>query len=131
MTKTTHLFLALLIALSLAADAQKKSAGSLSATYKLLSVKVAGTQRYTEKEILPASGVSLGQNIAEPDLREAVRRLGDTGLFTDVAYTFSYSNAGTKVEFQLTDIDQQQLVPVEFENSVWLTAVELANQSQN
>src|SRR5438067_1320449 len=74
------------------------------AGYRLVGLKVTGTQRYTEKEILPASGLALGQNVAEADLQEAARRLGDTGLFTGVSYSFSFSPLGTKVDFQLTDI---------------------------
>ena len=89
--------------------------------YKLIEVKVTGTQRYTEKEILPASGLVLGQNVVEADFKEAARRLGNTGLFSDVAYSFSYSPAGTKVEFQLTDVDDSKLVPAHFENFVWFT----------
>jgi outer membrane protein assembly factor BamA len=96
--------------------------------YKLIELKVTGTQRYTEKEILPASGLVLGQNVVEADFKEAARRLGNTGLFSDVAYSFSYSSAGTKVEFQLTDVDDSKLVPAHFENFVWFTDEQLLAQ---
>jgi len=101
-----------------------------SATYKLTSVNVIGTERFTEKEILPASGLKLGQNVRETDFKEAVRRLGDSGFFTNVGYSFSYSPAGAKLEFQLTDASSSTLVPVHFENFVWFTDPELLQQLQ-
>ena len=112
----------------------QKSPGNSKATpataYKLIGLKVTGTQRYTEKEILPASGLALGQNVGEADFKEAARRLGDTGLFTDVVYAFSFSPAGTKLDFQLTDIEESKLVPAHFENFVWFTDAQLLTEIQ-
>lgn len=96
-----------------------------STASRLIAVKITGTQQYSEKEILAASGLELGQNASEGDFQEAVRRLGSTGLFTDVAYAYSYSGAGTKLELQLTDTDKKKLVPANFENFVWFTDAEL------
>jgi outer membrane protein assembly factor BamA len=96
-----------------------------SGTYKLLSVKATGSARYTDKEILVASGLQLGKPAAETDFKEAAQQLLGSGMFTDVAYTFSYSEAGTKVEFQLTDLDKTKLVPARFENFVGVDDAEL------
>ena len=93
--------------------------------YKLIAFKVTGTERYNDKEMLAASGLELGQSAGEGDFKEAVRRLGDTGMFTDVAYSYSYSGAGAKLELQLTDVEKNKLVPTVFENFVWLTDAEL------
>jgi outer membrane protein insertion porin family len=96
--------------------------------YKLIAFKVTGTERYNDKEILAASGLELGQSAGEGDFKEAARRLGDTGMFTDVAYTYSYSGAGTKLELQLTDVEKKKLVPAVFENFVWFTDAELLSE---
>ena len=64
--------------------------------YKLIALKVTGTARYTDKEILAASGLQIGQNAADGDFKEAAQRLGDSGLFSDVAYSYSFSDAGVK-----------------------------------
>jgi outer membrane protein assembly factor BamA len=113
---------------------KQKSSGnskaSSTAASKLIAIKVTGTERYTEKEILPASGLQLGQNVTEGDFKEAARRLGDTGLFTDVVYSFSYSDPGTKLDLQLTDIEKSKLIPAVFENFVWFTGEELLNELQ-
>lgn len=92
---------------------------------KLLSLKVSGTSRYSDKQILDASGLQIGQNATDADFKEAVRRLGDSGLFGDIAYSFTSSGSGVKVEIKLTDVDQAKLVPAEFDNFVWLTDQEL------
>lgn len=101
----------------------KKSAGP--AAYKLQSVTASGTTRYTSQEILTASGLEPGQNAAEADFKEAAHHLGSSGMFTEVAYSFSYSDADIKVDFQLSDIDKSKLVPAHFENFVWFTDSEL------
>jgi outer membrane protein assembly factor BamA len=110
------------------AATQTHSAGSRASSvsaYKLIALKVTGTGRYTDKEILAASGLQLGQSAADGDFKEAVKRLGDSGLFTNVVYTYSSSSAGTKLELQVTDIESAKLVPAHFENFVWFTDNEL------
>ena len=128
-TKKTALIAVLASCLfwTVTAQAQKTVAGKAAPVlaYKLIEVKISGSQRYTEKEIVPASGLVLGQNVVEADFKEAARRLGNTGLFTDVAYSFSYSSAGTKLELQLGDTPESNLVPAHFENFVWFTDEEL------
>jgi len=108
-------------ALSRPASDKKPGSGS----HKLLAVTATGTARYDDQAILAASGLELGQPAAEGDLQEAAERLGNSGLFSEVRYSFSYSDAGVKVEFQLTDVDGSKLVPMRFENFVWFTEPEL------
>jgi outer membrane protein assembly factor BamA len=118
------------ISLTAAQKTARSSKESPIAAYKLVGLKVTGTQRFTEKEILPASGLALGQSVAEADFKEAARRLGDTGLFTDVAYSFSFAPSGTKLEFQLTDVEESKLVPAHFENFVWFSDAQLLSEIQ-
>lgn len=130
-TKVNFLVLiALLAALGAPPQASSNNRALPETARKLLGLTVTGTERYTEKEIFAASGLELGQNVAEGDFQEAVRRLGATGLFSAVAYTYSYSDAGTKAEFQLTDVEQKKLVPAVFENFVWFTEAELLRELQ-
>jgi outer membrane protein assembly factor BamA len=90
---------------------------------RLAAIKVTGTQRYTDAEIIAASGLQIGQTAADVDFKAATARLADTGLFTELAYSYSSSIEGTKLEFQLTDNDQ--LVPVHFDNIPWFSDEEL------
>lgn len=86
---------------------------------QLIAVTIAGTNRYSEKDIIAASGLQIGTTVVEDDLKKAARRLGDLGVFTDVAYNYSYSSAGTKLVLQVTDVEK--FVPVRFEDFVWFS----------
>jgi outer membrane protein assembly factor BamA len=115
--------------------AQKPASSSRSAPVdvnKLTALKVTGTTRYTDKEILAATGLEFGQNSADGDFKEAVQLLGNSGMFSNVAYSFSSKGgAGVKLELQLEDIDKSKLVPAHFENFVWFTDNELLESLQS
>ena len=127
MSRVMRLVLCLSLFLSAAAgQKQPNSVGKASAApYKLIALKVTGTARYTDTEILAASGLQMGQNAADGDFKEAVQRLGDSGLFSNVVYSYSSSSAGVRLELQLADADKNKLVPAQFENFVWFTDDEL------
>jgi outer membrane protein insertion porin family len=84
---------------------------------QLIGVKVMGSKRYPEATIAAATGLQMGAAVNDDDFKKAARRLGDTGVFTDIAYTFSYSSAGTKLELHVTDA--AKFVPARFEDFVW------------
>jgi outer membrane protein assembly factor BamA len=89
----------------------------------LIAVKVTGTKRYAQEDVVAASGLQMGSIVSDEDFKKASRHLADTGAFRDIAYTFSYSSAGTKLEFQLADADK--FLPARFEDFVWFTDDEL------
>jgi outer membrane protein assembly factor BamA len=128
--------LALRIALSIGVlvftmAAQKRTAGgkpSPDSSTKLISFKVAGTSRYMDKEILAASGLQIGRPASDGDFKEAVQRLGEFGVFSDAAYSFSTSDTGTKLEIQLSDVEAGKLVPARFENFVWFSDAKLLSE---
>lgn len=97
---------------------------SAPATFKLASIKAAGTKRYTPAEIVAASGLQIGQNVSDDDFKLAVQHMGETGAFGDVSYRFKYSDEGATLELELSD--NPQLVPAFFDNFVWFTDQELA-----
>ena len=113
----------LLISLSLPAAAQKQFAQQPASTRTLIAIKVTGGMRYPEQTIAAASGLQLGTPATEDDFKTAARRLGDLGVFTDVGYSFSFSSAGTKLTFQVSDVTK--FVPVRFEDFVWFSDEEL------
>jgi outer membrane protein assembly factor BamA len=89
----------------------------------LIAITVVGSKRFSEAEIAAESGLQIGTAVDDDDFKKASRRLGDTGAFTDVAYSFSYSSAGTKLEFRVTDADK--FVPARFEDFVWFSDDEM------
>ena len=91
--------------------------------YKLIEVKVTGSQRFTSEEVATASGLPVGTIAHEDDFKKAARQLGESGAFGSIAFTYSYSSAGTKLEFQVTDADK--FVPARFADFVWFTDEDL------
>jgi outer membrane protein assembly factor BamA len=90
---------------------------------KLIDVKVSGSKRFSQKDIATACGLPVGATISDEDFRKAARQLGESGAFGDISYTFTYSSAGTKLAFQVTDTDK--FVPAHFSDFVWFPDHEL------
>ena len=86
---------------------------------QLVAIKVTGSKRFKEADIAAATGLQIGTPVTDEDFKKASRNLGDTGAFTDIEYSFSYSSAGTKLEFRVTDIDK--FIPARFADFVWFT----------
>lgn len=91
--------------------------------YKLIAVKVTGSKRFTPEDVAAAAGLPIGTIAHEEDFKKAARQLGETGAFSDVSYTFTYSSAGTKLEFKVADAEK--FVPVQFTDFVWFTDEDL------
>jgi outer membrane protein assembly factor BamA len=91
--------------------------------YKLIAVTVTGSKRFTSEEIALASGLPVGTVAHEEDFKKAARQLGETGAFSDVSYSYTYSGPGTKLEFKVTDAEK--FVPVNFTDFVWFTDEDL------
>lgn len=105
-------------------SASQKSLAQMPASARqLIAIKVTGSKRFPEDAIATATGLQMGAAVDDDEFKKAARRLGDTGVFTEVGYTFSYSSAGTKVEFHVTDAGK--FVPAHFEDFVWFTDAEL------
>src|SRR5690242_1050154 len=83
---------------SIAQAAQKPLAQMSASARQLIAIKVVGSKRFPEASVAAATALQIGTEVVEDDFKKAARNLGDTGVFTDIAYTFSYSAAGTKVE---------------------------------
>jgi outer membrane protein assembly factor BamA len=121
--------LALLCLPSLGQSRQEPISQLPASARQLISIKVTGSKRFPEQAIIAACGLQLGTTVSDDDFKVAARRLGDTGVFTDVGYSFSYSVAGTKLEFHVTDADK--FVPVRFEDFVWFSDEELMRRIKN
>lgn len=90
---------------------------------QLVAIKVTGSTRFSEEAVAAATGLQTGTPVGEEDFKKAARRLGDTGAFTDIGYSYSYTSAGTKLEFKVTDAEK--FVPARFEDFVWFSDAEL------
>ena len=97
--------------------------GQSEARFKLVSVKVIGSTRYEESEIVRASGLKLAEVVTLETLKEAANRLGALGVFAEVSYR--YHTLGEEVGAQFVVKDAAQLMPCTFENFVWMSKEEL------
>jgi outer membrane protein assembly factor BamA len=120
---STILALSFLTQLVAAQTAHKQSSKAVASDHRLISIRVNGSQRYKPEEIVAATGLKIGEVISDDDLKKVTKELGETGLFTDVSYSYSYSGEGTKLDLQVAD--NEKLVPTHFENFVWFTDDEL------
>jgi len=91
--------------------------------FKLISVVVTGNHRYSSQEIAELAGLKLGETVSDADFKAATQRLGDSGAFTDVGYSFQYASDGTRLTLQVAETDK--LVPARFDNIVWFSDEEL------
>lgn len=109
-------------------SAQKPLAQMPASARQLIAIEVVGSQRYSEQAVAAATGLQMGAAVDEDDFKRAARRLGDMGVFTDIAYSYSYSSAGTKLELHVTDA--AKFVPARFEDFVWFSDAELRQRIQ-
>src|SRR6266481_6414699 len=101
--------------------AQSTSKTKLS--YKLLSIHVKGLNRFKDDQIIASSGLKVGQTAGETEFKQAAQKLGETGLFTNLTYSYQYSQAGCNLELQVEENDK--LIPIVFDNFVWFSDDEL------
>jgi outer membrane protein assembly factor BamA len=91
--------------------------------YKLISVTVKGSKRFSQQDIATASGLPVGTVARQEDFQKAARQLGESGAFGNISFTYSYSSDGTKLEFRVTDADK--FVPARFTDFVWFSDKDL------
>jgi outer membrane protein assembly factor BamA len=103
--------------------AQKPLEQASATARQLVAIKVIGNKRFPEDAIAATTGLQIGAPVVEDDFKKAIRLIGDTGAFTDVGYSFSFSSAGTKLEIRVTEA--QKFVPARFEDFVWFTDAEI------
>ncbi len=123
-----HAVVYILLAAILTQGQSRKSAPKdlPPAAFKLVAVTVTGSERYKAEDVIAASGLEIGETVQEDDFKQAARRLGDSGAFHDISYSFQYAPEGTKLQLQLQD--SQPFVPARFENLVWFSNQELLDQ---
>lgn len=109
-----------------AQPAQRVAPVAAKASNRLTEIRVTGSHRFQPEQLSKATGLALGTELEEPGMKAAADRLAATGMFSDVAYTYNVAPQGTRLEFKVNDVEK--LLPVHFDNFVWLSATELRRQ---
>jgi outer membrane protein assembly factor BamA len=93
-----------------------------SANGKLATLQITGSARFHSEQIVPSTGLSVGETITKFDIQNGADRLAQLGLFATVEYRYGSDDAGVNVEYKVTDAPT---VPVWFDNFPWFTDDEL------
>lgn len=114
---------------SLSAQSGRRLTQKLPSTFTLASIKATGSKRYASDQIVAATRLEPGQMAGKSDFDRASERLGESGAFSSVTYTFEYSSEGAKLALQVAD--QDHFVPTYFDNFVWFSTRELKQALQS
>ncbi len=92
---------------------------SVAQTFILAKIRVNGSKRFAEADIIKASGLQRGATVTAADLKQAADRLGQCGVFGQVSYRYDGESA------DYTVVDAEQFAPAAFENFVWFSDTDL------
>ena len=84
-----------------------------------------GTRAFADQQLLNALALRIGGSYTQQDLVDAANKLANSGMFAQVSYRFS----ATSAEYDL--VDKPNLVPVRFENCVWMTDEQMIGKLKN
>lgn len=98
--------------------------------YMITSLHASGSGRFSEEQVLRASGLKLGEAITLETVRDAAQALVDSGAFAEVRYRHMDSARAIAVEFTLRDRPEDEFATCSFENIVWFPETELVSELQ-
>jgi outer membrane protein insertion porin family len=97
------------------------SAQAQTQTYKAGKITFSQLGPFTQQQLEDATGLHTGSIFTVDQLSAAAQRLNDSGYFDEVGASL----AGTTVNFDTKPTDRSKMLPVRFENLVWLTHAEI------
>jgi outer membrane protein assembly factor BamA len=92
-------------------------------TPKIGTIRVSGQKKFSSEQVVAASGLKPGQEFSVKDLDAAAERLGKSGAFPDVSY--SYLPQGGNISVEFTVQEAAKFRECVFDNFVWLTRDEI------
>lgn len=104
------------------------SLGAVSAvgqTYTAGRVQFSDPGSFTQKQLEDASGMHPGGSFTANDLGAAAQKLVDTGYFADVGATLDGKITSITIKFVTKPVPTAEMLPVGFENFIWLTHAEV------
>lgn len=93
--------------------------------YHLVRVLVQGSNRYSEADLVRATGLAADSQVDVNDLQNAAKRLGDSGVFSAVQFLYKPAIGANGIEADFKVTDSTQLLPAQFDNFVWFSNEEL------
>jgi outer membrane protein assembly factor BamA len=114
---------AMLPAVAVACVGGATRAQTSSEATKIGSIRVSGQRRFSAEQVIAATGVKLGQVFTARDLDVAAERLGKSGAFQEVKYSYVPQGGQISVEFKV--VEAPKFRECVFDNFVWLTKDEI------
>ena len=97
--------------------------GQSGKTFTLSGVVISGAKRFTQEQLVAASGLKKGQQIDLPGIDAAADRLFKSGALANITYT--YRMAGTAIDVQFKLAEATKFLPCTYDNFVWFSDEEL------
>jgi hypothetical protein len=91
--------------------------------YTLRKVVFTGSERFTQEQLLAASGLHIGQKLTLQGVDDASGRLFATGILSKIGYSFNSLGDSIDVTFPLADASK--FLPCHYDNFVWFSDAEL------
>src|SRR5438045_7217879 len=91
---------------------------------QLSKIDVIGLKRYSQNQVIVASGLQIGQKIDSDAVKAAAQRLSKSGLFKSLSYNFRFNNGQMEIKFQ---VEENETIPCTFDNFVWFNNEEILN----
>jgi outer membrane protein assembly factor BamA len=108
----------LLVSLSLTGHAAQR--------YHLVRVVVTGSTRFSQDDLVRATGLSANSQVTMEDLQQAANRMGNCGAFSSVQFQYkAVSGPRDSVEADFQVKDAEKFLPAVFENLIWYSDAEL------
>jgi outer membrane protein insertion porin family len=107
-------------ALSFGAVAQAQTTG---ATAKIGSIHVTGGKRFNEEQVVAATGLKTGQAFDPKTLDAVAEKLGKSGAFSDITYSYVAENGLVSITFKVEE--SPKFRKCVFDNFVWLSDEEI------
>ena len=92
-------------------------------TFRLQTVRVIGSHRFREEELVATLGLKRGDTVSVETLQKAADRLMATGVLASLEYKYTPLSTGLLVEYTATD--GADFLSCRYDNIVWMNSEDL------
>lgn len=112
----------LIFILALAPGLFGQQAQQNSGSARIQTLAVTGSKKYQSDQIVPATGLHVGQVVTRQDIQNGANALADLGLFSNIKYDFFTGTLGVQIKYEVEDAPT---VPVFFDDFPWFSDAQL------
>jgi len=93
-----------------------------SGSARIQTLSVTGSTKYQSDQIVPVTGLHVGQVVTRQDIQNGANALSELGLFSNVRYDFFTGMLGVQIKYEVADAPT---VPAFFDDFPWFTDAQL------